>query len=325
MPSSFTGTERREKPRSRKIFSTPALGGKTLVFACTDGNVYALDAASGRTLWQYRMEKASVAAPAILGKTVFVGGSDGRFRALRLKDGKLLWEKEVKGFCDARPYVDKDHVIFGTWGRKLYCMHPRTGVELWTRTYRLHASEMFSPGGCTPVRCGDRLYVSLPDRRTYCLDLQSGDTLFWVDDGWSLTSDGRTVYVKNLFGRLVALDGRVPLSRAVDTPSAQSPSRKYKRPGAPLLGPSEYLYKTAIGLGAKDPSPSEPALLGPWVLVPSQNGNVHALDAGTGRPLWVRKVGIGLVNPLSVWEEKDKRCVLASTMDGVIELFEIQK
>ena len=61
------------------------------------------------------------------------------------------------------------------------------------------------------------------------------------------------------------------------------------------------------------------------LLIPSDKGNIVALDAATGEFLWAHKVSVALVNPLKVSSDKKRMTVLASTMDGTVTLLTIEK
>ena len=95
-------------------------------------------------------------------------------------------------------------------------------------------------------------------------------------------------------------------------------------PDVPVFEPEKAIWSVESGLG-RDIGSSALALCGDILLIPSDKGNLHALDRNTGAKLWVHKVGVGLTNPVSAWEENGKICVLVSTMDGKMELLEISK
>jgi outer membrane protein assembly factor BamB len=48
-----------------------------------DGNIYALDAASGEEQWRFETEEAFYASPVVVGQTIVIGSVDGTFYALR--------------------------------------------------------------------------------------------------------------------------------------------------------------------------------------------------------------------------------------------------
>ena len=290
------GSVKWTKQYDGKIWATPSLGNGTLTFTCSNGSVYAVDAASGTDKWEYP-GSSKVASPVVYGDAVYVGSSDGAFRALNLSDGKLLWKcTGIAGFCDAAPYVDASRVITGSWGGTLYSMETATGKLQWkwARTSGL----MTTPGACAPLKAGNRLFVACPDRVTYCLDAAKGTELYSVDGGresLALSEDMSTLFIKDI----------ETTAKAINVTNGS------------------IIWEVETGLG-KDIGSSALAACGDLVLIPSDKGYLLALDAATGAIRWRHKVGLGLVNPVSVWKEGGKILILVSSADGRIELLETE-
>ena len=315
-----------EVPLPGKIYGTPALKDNIIVVPCTDGGIYAFEAATGKQIWEHKTDKGIVASPTIFGTTVYVGSSEGKFRALRLKDGKLLWVfEDVKGFCDGAPHADKSQVIFNTWGNKTYSLDPRNGTLQWV--WSKIGSSLVSGGSCTPLKSGNRVFIVSADRRTYCLDTWTGNVLYFADCGresFALSEDGKTIYVKEMFGTAYAIPTQTPLSEINGTLAPDSPSRDRWMPDVPVYEPEKVVWKVESGLGS-DAGSSALCVCGDLLIIPSAKGDLHCLDRNTGAKLWVHKVGVGIANPVSAWMENDKILILTSTMDGKIELLEIEK
>ena len=307
-----------------KIYATPALSNGILVVPCTDGGIYAFDAATGKDKWQCMTGKAIVASPTIFDKTVFVGSSDQYFRALRLKDGKVLWSwTGVRGFCDGAPYVDKYQVLFTTWDNRLFSVDTKAGTTQWAWSQK--GSAFFSPGSCTPIKVGDRVFIVRPDRRTYCFNTWTGELLFVIDGGresFVLSEDGQTIYVKSMDGKVFAFDPTIPLAKVNGVIADDSPSKGSGDPGVPVMDFAEAKWYVDSGMG-RDIGSSALAVCGNQLLIPSDKGILHALDKNTGEFLWKHRIGIGIVNPVIAWTEEGKVCILVSTMDGKVELLEI--
>lgn len=278
-----------------KIWATPSLGEGALAFTCTNGSVYVVDAATGEDKWEYP-GSSKVACPIIYGNVVYIGSSDGAFRAFNLADGKLKWKcTGIAGFSDATPYADNDQVVVGTWGGGLYSMDTATGKLQWR--WAGPGSFMYSPGACPPLKSGNQIFVACPNRITYCLDSKTGAVFNKIEGGresLALSADKSTVYVKNIEKTAFAFD-------------VASAAKK---------------WEVETGLG-NDAGTSALCAVGNLVLIPSDKGYILALDAATGSVQWRHKVGLGLVNPLSAWEESGKVCILASSADGRIELLEV--
>ena len=71
--------------------SSPALWGGAVYFGSGDGNVYALDAATGTLKWRFHTGDVVHASPAISDGTLFIGSWDSYFYALDAASGKEKW------------------------------------------------------------------------------------------------------------------------------------------------------------------------------------------------------------------------------------------
>lgn len=278
-----------------KIFSTPAVQGKYLVFGCTDGNVYALNSRNGKTIWKYAAGKSVLGSPVIFNGKVYVGASDGCFRAIDLKNGKAVWTySDVQGFVECRAFVDKEQVVFGSWGNRLYSLDPQTGALQWEWKCE-KPSRMYSPAAVWPVKAEGKIFIAVPDRRLYALDAATGNELRHYDksarEAVGVSPDGKTVYCKSMWHTITSVD-------------------------AATLGVN---WQTQTGAGYEiSPTPIE--RIGDEVIMPTDKGNIIGFSAVDGSRLWVRKVSIALVNPMKVWSEKGSVYILASTMDGTVTL-----
>ena len=77
--------------RAGAIESSPVVVDNRIYFGSWDRNVYALDAKTGKQIWEYRTDERVVAAPAYSGRTVYVGTNGGRLYAIYARTGKLRW------------------------------------------------------------------------------------------------------------------------------------------------------------------------------------------------------------------------------------------
>lgn len=291
-----------------KVFSTVALAENRLVVGCTDGKIYCLNTSKGKTLWTVQAQKSVLGSPFIAGNTVYIGASDGKFRAIALKSGKVLWETEIEGFVETTPYVDSRQVVFGTWAQKLYSLDPVDGKVQWVWKTPKN-SRMYSPAATVPVKSNGRIFIAVPDRKVYAIDAASGKTLFWVNGGREtigLSADGKTVYAKTMNHRCYAFDAAVDLAKVGESGELPQSAQKWN-------------VENTMGYEIS-PTPIEES--GNLVLVPSDKGNLFALDKNDGHIVWIHKTSIALINPIKSWIKKDVHYILLSTMDGKVELLE---
>jgi alcohol dehydrogenase (cytochrome c) len=134
-----------------KFEATPLVVNGILYTVQAPNDIIALDAATGRTFWNYSYNPSPKARPccghvnrglAILGNTLFMGSIDAHLVAVDAKNGHLLWDTRVAnpeaGYALTHaPLVVKDKVIVGTAGGEFgirgfiaaYDVH--TGKEIW--------------------------------------------------------------------------------------------------------------------------------------------------------------------------------------------------
>jgi len=86
-------------PRSDRMpfdraYQVVVADGKVIYGSSADGIVSALDANSGKVLWQFYTDGPVRFAPAVWRDRVFVASDDGHLYALLLEDGRLLWKRQ---------------------------------------------------------------------------------------------------------------------------------------------------------------------------------------------------------------------------------------
>lgn len=135
--------------------ATPIVIDGVLYYISAFNNVWAVDAATGKTLWHYEPKLAPISkqvfyAAASRGVTVgrgkvYVGTLDGRMLALDQKTGKELWstqltnlKEEYGALFSAPPQLAGDVLFGGTTGGdqpirgKIYAVNADTGERVWT-------------------------------------------------------------------------------------------------------------------------------------------------------------------------------------------------
>ncbi len=285
-----------------KLFSTPAVSGNSLVIPTYGGSLLSLKIRNGKMNIAASFVKDegrivySVASPVVMDGVAYIGTSQGVFYAVRVRQKKILWKFEgVEGHMSSTPYVDNEQVVFGTWGRKLYSLDPKTGALQWVWTGP-SSSRMISPANVVPVKADGKIFIAVPNRKVYALDAATGKELYVANGGRDaicLSEDGKTLYSKTMFHHVYALDTGAPSEKR--------------------------LWEVEDSTGY-DISPSALKEIAGTLLIPTDKGNIIALDSRNGDFLWAHKISTALVNPLSAWVKNDRIMILCSTMDGTVSL-----
>lgn len=174
-----------------RVVSSPVIQGSTLYFGSDDGNVYAVDAGSGRQIWKCVTGGPVCATPAVANEMVYVGSYDGKFYALNAQTGAVKWKfgtegerrfeaKNLHGIlpknqtiadpCDiflSSPVVIQDAVYFGSGDGNLYALDANSGDLKWKFKTNdvVHASPAFADGV---------LFVGSWDSYFYAVDAKTG-------------------------------------------------------------------------------------------------------------------------------------------------------
>ncbi len=154
----------------------PVLAGGVLYVGASDGSVFALDAATGRTRWRVDAGAKVCAAVAVDGERILVGTMDGTLLALARTDGRELWRQKLAGAITSAPVVAGQHAVVGGRDFLLHAFDLASGREAW-RTH-FWASWVES----TPRLVDGVLYIGSSDLRAVrALDPATGKVL-WSSD-----------------------------------------------------------------------------------------------------------------------------------------------
>ena len=322
-------------PTGDRIVSSPVYADGLVFIGSDDGNVYAIDAASGQQRWMQTTGGPVAATPAVADGRAYVGSYDGKFYAFNAKTGALLWKFstggerrfEAKGlhgmqprqqtFADpydvflSSPVVAQGAVFFGSGDGHLYALNAITGELRWKFKTGdvVHASPAYADGV---------LYVGSWDAKLYAVDAATGRELWQYQAGVdpllhnqvgfqssAAVADG-VVYVGGRDSKLHAVDARTGrglwqfatgMSWVVSSPAVSR--------GRVIFGTSD--SSLLHMLDAKSGAPllqqqdkaymfSSPTVAGDVVLIGVLNGTLQARDFHSGELLWSFRTEASLAN-----------------------------
>ncbi len=149
--------------------SSPAVADGVVYVGSGNGDVYALDAATGAELWSYATSsgagKAGASSPAVADGVVYVGSDSGVY-ALSAATGAVLWNGGP-AFAAASPTVANGVVYTGSAFRQIYALSAATGAVLWS----------YATGGAvasSPAVANGVVYTGSDDDNIYAFDLSAG-------------------------------------------------------------------------------------------------------------------------------------------------------
>ena len=275
-----------------RVESSPAVVGRVVYFGSTDNNVYALDAQSGLKKWVFHTQGTIVSSPAIADGIVYIGSDDKKLYAIDAQSGLKKWAFLTGGSVSAPPTVANGIVYVGSQDGNVYAIDAQSGLKKWA--FHTESSAASSPGPpgpqgprprpSTPTVADGILYISTTDSNVYAIDAQSGlqKWAFHTESSVSSTPAvvDRVVYVGSQDGNVYAINAQSGLkmwSFQTGNSVASPPN------GAP-----------------PPPIASSPAVVGGVVYIGSEDKNVYAIDAQSGKQKWAFQTGFFVVSSPAV-------------------------
>ena len=228
--------------------SSPIITGGLCIAQLGDesnGGIVAYDLATGNEKWKWTGDGTAYASPVLLtveGTKMVVTLTPKKIVGIGVTDGKLLWEApfpaQGRAYNAATPIVEGQTVIYAGSGRGTKAVKIEktadgfAAKELWSN---LDNGVQFN----TPVLKGGQLYGIWQNGEIFCLDAQSGKTL------WSTDLGGRG------FGSIVDA-GSVLLAltpKGELTVFAPSDKEYQKLAGYKVADTETYAYPVAAGKG----------------------------------------------------------------------------
>ncbi len=303
-----TGGERRfeakglhgMQPRNQTIpdvfdvfLSSPIVAGGSVYFGSGDGNVYALDVATGALKWKFRTGDVVHASPAYADGVLFFGSWDSWFYAVDAESGKEKWRfhggedpviHNQVGF-QSSPAVATGVVYTGCRDSNLYALDAATGKEKWR--YNASGSWIIT----SPAVVQGLVIAATSDSSLYLvLDAETGKPVVQKQGNAYVFASpavaGNTVYVGVLNGTLEARDlGSGDVLWEFRTEASRrnggwvlTADRKFN---TPLLYPSSWREAPIVATDRQFSVGSifsSPLVVGGVVYFGSADGNLYALE-----------------------------------------------
>jgi outer membrane protein assembly factor BamB len=276
------------------FLSSPALAADAVYFGSGDGNVYALDAATGTPRWKYHTGNVVHASPAVAGGSVYVGSWDSYFYALDAKSGALRWRFKTgedaaisnQVGIQSSAVVADGTVYFGCRDSNLYALDAATGAKRWA--YPTSGSWVIS----SPVVEGGKVYFATSDSALIlAADAKSGAPVFSVAfKHWPFFSSPALahgyLYIGSHAGRVMALElasGKLAWTFQTEASKTNGPALT-KPDGTPNYGAAftDLFYDDLITGVARMMSVgavlSSPVIDGDTLYVGSWDGQLYAIS-----------------------------------------------
>jgi len=225
-PSRLWDKQVTKTSKKERLGASPVIAGGKLYVMDTDGQVHAMDAATGSTLWTAPTVKADGNKTARFGGGVSVSGEHlyaanglGDVVALKIADGSEVWRKRPGGPLRGAPTLANGNAYVVTQDNQLFVMSQETGEVSWTASASLESQGVF--GVAAPASAQGTVIAGFSSGELNAYRYENGRQL-WSDvlsrssmstsvsslsdiDAEPVIDQGR-VYAVGQGGRMVAMD-----------------------------------------------------------------------------------------------------------------------
>lgn len=255
----------------------PIFVGGTLYAVNNNATAFALEADTGKVLWERSIGRLNASSPAYARHRLYIVNLDpGHIVKLDAETGKTIWKRSLPGRAESSPLVIGRTVYFGCENGELFALSTVNGNVRWSTGL----------GGAikaAPAYYGGKLFVGDYGGHMNAVDADTGK-LVWQSGslGPGLGASGQFYSTPAVaYGRVYAgnTDGRVYSYDSADGTLAWS----YSTGG--------YVYSS--------PAVANTRHVRPTVFIGSFDGNVYALNAKDGSLRWSRPAGGQVVGSLT--------------------------
>jgi outer membrane protein assembly factor BamB len=167
----------------------PALQKNLFVFGNDAGEIIALDASNGDSVYVAQIGDGFQCGITIRENVIYSGNENGNVYAISLDDGEIIWRFDSGARILMTPAVDSENVYVGNLNGNFYSINKKTGEKKWQKDFRGVLNS-------TPLVTNNR--IILPDAlfAVHLLSKNNGEIIK------SITLEGRAklspVYHRNL-------------------------------------------------------------------------------------------------------------------------------
>lgn len=284
----------------KKLSAGVGSNGQLVAVVGTDGEVVALDAASGKEVWRASAGVEVLAPPAISEGVVVVRAADSRLIAFDVKDGARRWLYQratpplsLRSFAGMA--MEGGAAVLGYPGGKMTAVSLTNGGALWELTVATPRGatelERVADVAGTPVFGRREVCAVAYQGRAACFDVTNGNTL-WSRDFSSavgMARDTRFVFITDDADAVHGLD-------------AFSGASVWKQ---------DTMTRRAV---------SRPAVVGDYVAVGDMEGYVHLMSRETG--VFAARARADSSAIVADPQPIGPQGVVVQTRDGSIQAFE---
>lgn len=323
---------------SKSVLGSPSILGDLVYIGASDGVFRAIEVKSGKVVWSYNGIKSFIEAkPWADAEGVYIGDWANRVYAFEPKTGKLMWEwtnRKGRGLSAAAvwPVKANGKLFVVTPERRSHAIDAKTGKELWSARGGREAIGLSEDGSAVYIKTMQDTVIAFS---TLDYNIAANSTT-----SANPTSKSTTTSAAGKTSSAVANASTKSDEKATNNSAGSSSSTAAANTSNSTFGsPAEYnsavnvtgntpikLWESHTGYGYEI-APSPMTTANGLIFVPTDKGNIFALNAADGSVAWQYRFSIALINyirPITYNQkataQPNNRLLLVTSMDGKVAL-----
>jgi outer membrane protein assembly factor BamB len=247
------------------ITTTPAVSNEMVLFGSGEGLFYAVELATGRTVWEFKTGGRILSSPTVSGDTVYFGSADSAAYALDVASGNVLWRCEAGARVFAPLAFDSTTIYLADEEGRVHALG-LGGEPLWREVLRGVRAVSVA------VSRGVLLVSDASEGTLAALGLSTRAPL------WTLRVAGRGPVIPAVSSGVVCVAGG-------------------GRVAGFDLASGEELWGLEVAEETK-----APVIAGGVAVVAGRGGEIYGIDLTQGTRLWAREDGPGVLSEILIDE-----------------------
>lgn len=269
---------------SVRLLAGPVIAGGRLFVLDTDYDLHAFDAKSGKRIWKRNILREKQEGEAFGGgvavhdNRVYATNGYGEAVAVDYDNGDIVWRRRIAGPIRSAPTVLDGRVFVSTVDNQMITLSAENGSLQWYHTGFLEPAALL--GGSAPAVEGDTAIVPYSSGELFALRVENGRQS-WQDSLASVRRGENLTGLADIRGLPVIADG---IAYAISHSG---------RMAAVDIRSGQRVWEQDIG------GITTPAIIGDWIFVTTNDGQVVALTRKDGRVRWITQ--------LQQWEDEEDK------------------
>ena len=298
-----TGTQQWSYKTDGKVYSTPTVCQDMVWVSSTDKNLYGLQLESGQPQFSLPHGRSVVASPVCDQNIVMVPGTDGKATGWNSTNGQRVWEFDGIDNFTVTRPQVKDGVVFFGSWGNEFYALNTATGTLKWKWNNGHTNRMLSPAQVVPVITHNKIFLTSPDRYMTVLDEETGEVIWRHNDPENKVRESIGVSEDGNTVYAKTMDGVI---LAIDA-TVNERKINWISSGEDMgyeLTPTPVVEKNGV------------------IYAPTDKGLIYAYSAADGSFLWKYRIATGLINMILPTDNNE---LYVSSMDGMLMKLQVTR